>query len=421
MWRILRDRAASALSPWCVGGQSRQLAVFGSPEALEQPCTSCPGRPYSEPVLEPRVGTPERERLCQELTALCNYPPVVSITVGAQRSDSDYARMQPMPFQHSRAAAYYYSARPDTVKLAIQVATCCQRGWERRNVDERCGILEKAAHLIAGDFRQRIVAAAMIGQGMTAIQADYNICQLVDYIRYGCVFMRDLTKSRCVVDGGKEAHNRNQYHGLEGFWAAITPCDSFAFASQLAITPVIMGNGVVWKPSDNAVLACHRVFECLQFAGLPPGVLNFVPTEEKTFLDIVCSDRNLAGVSFAGTTSTLEHICETINSRVKHYARFPRIVGTGSGKNFHVVHSSASMPNAVSCTTRAAFEMAGQKTFSCSRAFVAESVLDNFLSMLHSVTKSLFVCQPLDYRCFMSALTSKAAYEKVATYQYTLL
>ncbi|XP_075990384.1 delta-1-pyrroline-5-carboxylate dehydrogenase, mitochondrial-like [Anticarsia gemmatalis] len=408
MFRVLRKRLSSAAT-----GRRRGMAVFPSPEALEQPSGENPPLPPSEVPREPCVGSCERENLCYELTALCNRPPVVPTVVGTQGIDAGVPCAQAMPFQHTRVAAYYCHATPDTVQQAAYLAACNQYCWERCPIDDRCAIFEKAADLIADAYRQRIVAAAMMGQSMTAIQAEYNLCQLVDYLRYGCIFMRDLTKSRCVVDGGTEAYNRNQYHGLEGFWAAITPSDSFGLAAQLAITPAITGNCVVWKPSDNAMLACHRVYECLQLAGLPPGVINFVPAERETFLQTVGSSPYLAGISFAGTTSTLEHVWRTVGQGVHGYARFPRIVGTGSGKNFHVVHSSANLENAVACTARAAFEMAGQKSSSCSRVFVERSVSDEFIKMLADATKQLFVCHPLDYRCFTSSLVSMEAYDKV--------
>ncbi|XP_022834698.1 delta-1-pyrroline-5-carboxylate dehydrogenase, mitochondrial-like [Spodoptera litura] len=384
------------------------------PASVLQPqCVVYPRAPRNERVMEHSVGTKERNCLAHELATLTRHPETVPIFLGPEKTCYGDCCIQAMPFDHQLVAAYFHHAWPATTAQAIELATACQPSWERTSVDERCSVLERATDLLAGVYRQRVIAAAMIGQGMTAIQAELNVCQLIDYLRFGCYFMRELTRSKSLIDGGDDAINHNQYHGLEGFWAAITPYNSLAYAAQLAIIPTIIGNCVVWKPSDHSVLACYRVFECLQCAGLPPGVLNFVPADEKRFLDAVCTNTDLAGISFGGTTRTLEHIWRTVSAHIDKYLRFPRIVGTGSGKNFHVVHSSANLANAVACTARAAFEMAGQKSTSCSRVFVAQSVLDRFTQCLAQVAQSLVVCHPLDYRCFTSALASQAAYDKV--------
>ncbi|KAH9641988.1 hypothetical protein HF086_010500 [Spodoptera exigua] len=381
--------------------------------ALQPQCAVFPRAPRNERVLEHCAGTKERECLTHELTALTRNPDNIPIILGPEKTTNGDCCLQAMPFDHQLIAAYFHRAWPDSIAQAMEVATACQPSWERTSVDERCGVLERATDMLAGAFRQRVIAAAMIGQGMTAIQAELNMCQLIDYLRFGCYFMRELTRSKSLIEGGDNAINHNQYHGLEGFWAAITPYNSLAYAAQLAIIPAIVGNCVVWKPSEHSVLACYRVFECLQCAGLPPGVINFVPADEDCFLEAVCANKDLAGISFGGTTRTLEHIWRTVGANIDQYTRFPRIVGTGSGKNFHVVHSSANLANAVACTVRAAFEMAGQKSSSCSRVFVAQSVLDRFTQCLAQVAQSLVVCHPLDYRCFTSALASQDGYNKV--------
>lgn len=419
MLRVLRSggvepRGVCQLRGVCRSLRARRAYRAGSASAVEPQCSVYPIAPRNERVREHCVGTNERFCLTQELTVLSGNPESIPLIVGAQKTTNGDCRAQAMPFDHQLIAAYYHCAWPETIAQAMETATSCQPNWERTPVDERCGVLERAADLLAGEFRQRVIASAMIGQAMTAIQAEFNICQLVDYLRFGCYFMRELTKSRCVIDGGEKAINSNQYHGLEGFWAAITPYTSLSQAAQLAITPTIIGNCVVWKPSDYSVLACYRILECLLCAGLPSGVINFVPADENIFLEAVSSNPNLAGISFAGTTRTLEHIYQTIGGKIHNYARFPRLVGTGSGKSFHVVHTSANLANAVACTVRAAFEMAGQKSSSCSRVFVAESLMPRFIELLAQVVQSLVVCHPLDYRCFMSAVVSQDAYDKVS-------
>lgn len=388
--------------------------------ALRPQCSVFPRAPRNEAVMQHIAGSRERACLSHELTALVRCPETIPIVVGPEKTTAGDFFMQAAPFDHRITAAYYHRAWPETIGQAIQTATACQPSWERTSLDERCCVLERATDLLAGVFRQRVIAACMFGQGMTAIQAELNVCQLIDYLRFGCYFMRELTRNKSVMDGGAEVINHNHYHGLEGFWAAITPYSSLAQAAQLAIMPAIIGNSVVWKPSDQSVLACYRVLECLQCAGLVPGVINFVPSEENRFLEAVTSNSDLAGITFGGTTQTLEHIWRTIGERVKIYSRFPRLVGTGSGKNFHVVHASANLDSAVSCTARAAFEMAGQKATSCSRVFVAESQLARFTQALAQVTQSLVVTHPLDYRCFTSALASQSAYDKVKIYVVVL-
>ncbi|KAJ8734408.1 hypothetical protein PYW07_014959 [Mythimna separata] len=407
----LRRRARHALQARRATGPRAWPA-----SALRPQCGVFPRAPRNEPVLQHTVGTRERACLSHELTALRRCPETIPIVVGPEKSTTGDFCVQTAPFDHRITAAYFHRAWPETIGQAMQVATACQPSWERTSLDQRCNILERATDLLAGVFRQRVIAACMFGQAMTAIQAELNVCQLVDYLRFGCYFMRELTRNKSVIDGGAEVINHNQYHGLEGFWAAITPYSSLSQAAQLAIMPAIIGNCVVWKPSEQSVLACYRVFECLQCAGLNPGVINFVPSEENRFLEAVTSNSDLAGITFGGTTQTLEHIWHAIGDRIEMYTRFPRLVGTGSGKNFHVVHASAHLGNAVSCTARAAFEMAGQKATSCSRLFVADSLLERFTQALAHVAQSLVVTHPLDYRCFTSALASQSAYDKVCRY-----
>lgn len=384
--------------------------------ALRPQCSVYTRAPRNETMLQHGVGTRERACLSHELATLTQSPETIPIVIGPEKTTAGDFCVQAAPFDHRLIATYYHRAWPGTIGQAMQIATACQPSWERTSIDDRCSVLERATDLLAGVFRQRVIAGCMFGQAMTAIQAELNVCQLIDYLRFGCYFMRELTRNKCMIDGGDEVINHNQYHGLEGFWAAITPYSSLAQAAQLAIMPAIVGNCVVWKPSDQSVLACYRVLECLQCAGLSPGVINFVPSEENRFLEAVTSNSNLAGITFGGTTQTLEHIWRSLGRQIEIYSRFPRLVGTGSGKNFHVVHASANLANAVACTARAAFEMAGQKATSCSRVFVAESLLDRFLQVLTQVTESLVVTHPLDYRCFTSALATQCAYDKVDKY-----
>ncbi|KAI8429507.1 hypothetical protein MSG28_000142 [Choristoneura fumiferana] len=420
IWPLLKRRAATASG------------------AVEPQCTEHPGPPKSEPVREHRAGSKERGELQLELSLLCRNPPVVPICVGSECTTGCVCR-QVMPFDHKRTATYYNQACSHTIAMGMEWAARTQPCWERTPVQQRCEIFDRAADLMAGRYRQKIIAAAMMGQGMTAIQAEHNICQLIDYTRFNSNFLRDLTMSRCVTDGAPTGKNLNHYHGLEGFFAAITPNDSFSNAGQLAITPAIMGNGVVWKPSQYSILACYRIFQSLLEAGLPVGVINFVPAEENCFLNTACCSRKLAGVAFGGTTSALETIWKRIGDNIKnfdrnhdllpsilptaasaiHLNRFPRIAGTGSGKNFHIIHESADMKCAVANTIRAAFEMAGQKTTSCSRAYVHHSVLRVFLLALSCQLPRLFITHPLDYRCFTSSVISAEAYDRVVGYLNT--
>lgn len=392
---------------------SGRASSGGIASALEEPCPPRGGPPAPEPLRPHCAGSAERAALECELTALCRCPATVPLVLGAACSAAGDCRVQAMPFDHRRVAAYYHHAWPDTVQHAFSAAAEAQRPWERTSVDERCGVFERAADLLAGPLRQRVVAAAMLGGAASAGRAELDVRQLVDQIRVDCHFMRDLTRGRCVFDGGATAINANQYHGLEGFWAAISPSDSVAGAAQTALTPALVGNGVVWKPSDRGALVAHRVLEALQGAGLPPGVLNLVPCEERSFLEAAVARPDLAGVAFGGTSRVLERVWRRVGENVERYRRFPRVVGAGGARNFHVVHASADLAAAAAGTARAAFEMAGQKATGCSRVFVERSALERFERTLVEMTRALVVCHPLDYRCFLSALASRATFEEV--------
>ncbi|KAI8429508.1 hypothetical protein MSG28_000143 [Choristoneura fumiferana] len=318
IWPLLKRRAATASG------------------AVEPQCTEHPGPPKSEPVREHRAGSKERGELQLELSLLCRntrrphlrgqrvYHRLRLPSSYAVRPQAHSNVLQPSLFAHHRDG--HGMGGPDSAVLGADPGP--------------------AAIPNGGRYRRKIIAAAMMGQGMTAIQAEHNICQLIDYTRFNSNFLRDLTMSR-------------------GIFAAITPNDSFSNAGQLAITPAIMGNGVVWKPSQYSILACYRDFPKSPRSRSTCGVINFVPAEENCFLNTVCCSRKLAGVAFGGTTSTLETIWKRIGDNIKNFDSW-------HGERQELPHNpeSADMKCAVANTIRAAFEMAGQKTTSCSRAYV---------------------------------------------------
>lgn len=277
-------------------------------------------------------------------------------------------------------------------------------------------IWEKAADLIATKYRLKIVAATMLGQGKTLCQAEMDVVELVDFMRINPIFLRDLANYEPANDQPETCRNHMVLRGLSGFVAAISPFNYTSIAGNLAYTPALMGNAVVWKPSDSAVLSNWYVFQAMREAGVPDGVVNFVPAEPTTFATAVTSNPQLAGVHFTGTSAVLKLLWKMVGQRIDTYKNYPRLVGDCGGKNFHFVHPSANTEVVVACTVRAAFEYAGQKCSSCSMLYVPESLWKKIKTPLLNITKRLFISDATYCDCFYSALIDRKAYNRLFTY-----
>ncbi|XP_017874208.1 PREDICTED: delta-1-pyrroline-5-carboxylate dehydrogenase, mitochondrial [Drosophila arizonae] len=371
----------------------------------------------NERMLQYKAGSDERNQLKAELKTILNKIEPVPIVINGKEIFKKCELAQIIPYNIEHFIARYSHANRELIDRAISSATQAQQKWDKTTLRERMAIWEKAANLIATKYRFKIVAATMLGQGKTLCQAEMDLVELVDFMRINPIFLRDLANYEPVNGQPESCRNHMVLRGLSGFVAAISPFNYTSIAGNLAYTPALMGNAVLWKPSDSAVLSNWYVFQAMREAGVPEGVVNFVPAEPTVFSTAVTCNPDLAGIHFTGTSAVLKLLWKMVGQRIDTYKNYPRLVGDCGGKNFHFVHPSANPEVAVACTVRAAFEYAGQKCSSCSMLYVPESLWKTKIEKpLLKITKRLFVSDATYCDCFYSALIDRKAYHRLFTY-----
>uniref|UniRef100_A0A8C6XZE3 Multifunctional fusion protein n=1 Tax=Naja naja TaxID=35670 RepID=A0A8C6XZE3_NAJNA len=327
----------------------------------------------NEPVLAFKPGSPERAALQQALNDLRGKTEEIPCVVGGEKVWTADVRYQVSPFKHSHQVAKYCYADKDLLNKAIVSALGARKEWDLRPIQDRAEVFFKAADILSGPRRAEILAKTMVGQAKTVIQAEIDAAaELVDFFRFNAKYALELEGEQPI--SAPPSTNSLVYRGLEGFVAAISPFNFTAIGGNLAGAPALMGNVVLWKPSDSAMLSSYAVYQILLEAGLPPGVIQFVPAEGITFGDTVTSSEHLAGINFTGSVPTFKRLWKQVSENLDRYRTFPRLAGECGGKNFHFVHASADVPSVVSGTVRSAFEYGGQKCSACSRLYVPDSL-----------------------------------------------
>lgn len=330
--------------------------------------------PANEPILDySQDDSTNRLELQKAFNEFQANPYDVPIVINGKEFRTDNVRYQRCPFEHHKKVAKFYYASHELIDEAIKAALAARKEWEFVPLKRKVQIFERAAQLISGKYRFQLNAATMFGQAKTAKQAEIDsACELVDFFRFNNHYMRKLAQSQ--PRSTQFELNSLEFRGLDGFVAAISPFNFTAIAGNLVQAPALASNCVVWKPSDTAVLSNYLILKVLQEAGLPDGVINFVPSEGLDFGRLVTSNKHLAGVNFTGSLTTFQWLWSEVGLNVKRYASFPRLVGECGGKNFHFIHKSAHLETAVVQTIRSAFEYSGQKCSACSRLYVPASL-----------------------------------------------
>ncbi|KAL9971143.1 hypothetical protein ACROYT_G023632 [Oculina patagonica] len=336
--------------------------------------------------------------------------------VGGKEIFTGKTRYQVAPYNHSLKIAKYHMATEEVIKEAIDSAMAARKEWERTPHEHRAAVFQKVADLITGKYRIPSLAATMVGQAKTAFEADVDCIQeIADFYRFGIHYAKELYE-------GPELHqprgviNRLTYRGLEGFVAAISPFNFTAIGGNLAGTPAIVGNVVLWKPASTAILSCYLVHKIFQEAGVPDGVVNFLPSSGQTFGDAITQSPHLAGINFTGSVETFRYIWKKVAENIDTYRTYPRLVGECGGKNFHFIHESADIDTAVNCTIRSAYGYGGQKCSACSRMYVPESKWGQIKEGLIQKHKELKLGSPEDYDTFVSAVIDDKSYSNIKDY-----
>ncbi|XP_053307885.1 delta-1-pyrroline-5-carboxylate dehydrogenase, mitochondrial [Spea bombifrons] len=368
----------------------------------------------NEPILEYRHGSSEREALHKALQELKGKTEEIPCVVGGEAVWTEDVRYQLSPFKHGHKVAKYCYADKDLLNKAINAALSARREWDLKPVQDRAQIFFKAADILSGPRRAEILAKTMIGQGKTVIQAEIDAAaELIDFFRFNAKYALELQHEQLI--SVPVSTNTLVYRGLEGFIAAVSPFNFTAIGGNLAGAPALMGNVVLWKPSDTAMLSSYAVYKTLLEAGLPPNVIQFIPADGPVFGDTVTGSEHLCGINFTGSVPTFKRLWKQVAENLERYRTFPRLSGECGGKNFHFVHKSADVESAVNGVIRSAFEYGGQKCSACSRLYVPDSLWPRIKARLLEEHRKIKVGDPAeDFSTFFSAVIDDRAFRRIA-------
>ena len=372
-------------------------------------------RPHNEPVKPYTKDTPERQELEAELRRQSDMEVEIPLIIGGKEIRTGNTGKVVMPHNHKHVLATYHKATEKEVKMAIDAAMKAHKEWTEMSWVERVSITLKVSELIATKYRALMNASTMLGQGKNAYQAEIEaVCETVDFIRFNAHYVSDIYDDQPHSERGNL--NRVEYRPLEGFVFAITPFNFTAIASNLALAPAMMGNTVVWKPATTALLSNYYLMKIYQEAGLPDGVINFLPGQGSTIGDIVFQDENLGGVHFTGSDTTFDKIWETIGSSLKKYRSYPRIVGETGGKDYVFVHPSAKTEEVSTALVRGAFEYQGQKCSAASRAYIPRSLWSEIREQVGDNIKLIRKGDVRNFCNFVNAVIDERAFDKIKGY-----
>ena len=369
----------------------------------------------NEPVKGYAPDSPEKEAVLSAYKKMWNAKIDVPLYIGKEEIRTGNTQNITPPHDHKHIVGTYHLAEKKHVESAISNALESRQAWVNMAWEQRAAIFLKAAELIAGPYRARINAATMIGQSKNIHQAEIDAsCELIDFLRFNVEFMTQIYADQPTSDSS--IWNRLEYRPLEGFIYAITPFNFTAIAANLPASAAMMGNVVVWKPSDSQVFSAKIIIEVFKEAGLPDGVINVVFGDAAMITDTILASRDFAGLHFTGSTHVFKDLWAKIGANIHHYKTYPRIVGETGGKDFIMVHPSANVKQAVTGMVRGAFEFQGQKCSAASRVYVPKSLWPAIKDQLTTDIKSLKMGSPEDFGNFITAVIHEGSFDKLAGY-----
>jgi 1-pyrroline-5-carboxylate dehydrogenase len=370
----------------------------------------------NEPILSFAAGSPERASLQAKYDEMATQIIEIPLIIDGKEIKTGDTGNCVMPHDHQHALATYHKAGETEANQAIDAAMKSWKTWSTTTLEERAKIFRKAAELLQGPWRDTINAATMLNQSKNAFQAEVDAaCELIDFFNFNAQYAEEITSKQPLISP-EGMHNHLEYRPLEGFVFAITPFNFTSIAGNLPSAPVLMGNVALWKPASSAVLPCYYLMKMLEEAGLPDGVINFIPGSGGEVGNPVLSNPNLAGVHFTGSTATFHHIWKTIGSNIDKYKTYPRIVGETGGKDFCLAHESVGLDELSTAMIRGAFEYQGQKCSAMSRAYIPTTIWDDLKNKYLSELETVKVGSPRDFTNFMNAVIDKPAFDSIVSY-----
>ncbi|MDM0029530.1 L-glutamate gamma-semialdehyde dehydrogenase [Variovorax saccharolyticus] len=368
---------------------------------------------FNEPVLTYAPGSEERRALQNALTSQSLRIEDIPLVIGGNKLHTSRQTEVLSPHRHRHVLARVSSASAFEAGAAVDAALAAGVDWAGRTLAERAAVFLKAADLLAGPWRQRLNAATMLGQSKTAQQAEIDsACELIDFLRFNVQFAHEIEATQPLsIDG---VANGSDYRPLEGFVYAITPFNFTAIGGNLAIAPALMGNTVVWKPAGSAALSNYLFMQLLEEAGLPPGVINFLPGDPREITDTLLASPHLAGIHFTGSTAVFDQLWQETAQNLRRYRSYPRLVGETGGKDFVIAHPSADVEALAVGLVRGAYEYQGQKCSAASRAYVPASLWPEVKARMLALMAELPMGDVQDFGNFMGAVIDRRAYDRLA-------
>ncbi len=371
--------------------------------------------PFNEPVYSYAPGTGERERLEAQLKKMLDEEIEIPLIIGGKEVRTGNLSDCRCPHDHGHLLGRYHKAGPKEIEQAVKETKEAWKEWSEMDWGSRVSVFLRAAELLATKYRHILNAATMLGQSKTCHQAEIDsACELVDFYRFNPYYISQIYALQ--PESSVSTWNYMEYRALEGFVFAVTPFNFTSIAGNLPTSPAMMGNTVLWKPASSAVYSAYFLTQLWKEAGLPDGVINFIPGPGRYVGDPVLEKPDLAGVHFTGSTSVFQDIWKTIGANIMNYRSYPRIVGETGGKDFVFVHASADVEAVVAALIRGAYEFQGQKCSAASRAYLPSNLWPSIKERLREEIKTIKMGDVTDFTIFMGAVIDKLAFDSIVEY-----
>ena len=371
--------------------------------------------PENEPVYSYAPGTRERADLKAALKQVGSERPDIPLIIGGKEIRTGRTHQIRSPHDHGQCLGVWHEAGAEEARRAIVDSVEARREWAAWAWEDRVAVFLRAAEMLRTTWRPRINASTMLGQSKNAFQSEIDAaCEVIDFFRYGAFFAEQIFDQQPHSETG--IWNRLDYRPLEGFVYAVSPFNFTAIGANLAGIPAMVGCGVLWKPSKHAVLSAYYIYRLLEAAGLPPGVINFVPGNPVAVTAAALEHRDFAGLHFTGSTGVFQSLWTTVGKNIARYRSYPRLVGETGGKDFIVAHPSADTDALRTAIVRGSFEYQGQKCSAASRAYIPRSLWKRIRDPLVEETNGLAMGDPADFRNFVNAVIDRGAFDSISGY-----
>ncbi len=369
----------------------------------------------NEKILNYAPGSPERAELQAALTEARSKQIDTPMIIGGKEVRTDNKKPMSPPHDHQHILGHYSQGDASHVQLAIDAAMAAKKQWADMGWEHRASIFLKAAELISGPYRAKLNAATMLGQSKNALQAEIDAaCELIDFLRFNVQYMTEIYAQQPESSPG--VWNRLEQRPLEGFVFALTPFNFTAIAGNLPTSAAMMGNTIVWKPSNTQIYSANVLMEIFKEAGMPDGVINLVFVSGPVAGDVIFSDKDFGGIHFTGSTGVFQHIWKTIGENIYKYRSYPRIVGETGGKDFIMVHKSSNAREVATAISRGAFEYQGQKCSAASRAYIPSNLWEDVKKYVQEDLASMKMGPTEDFGNFINAVIDEKSFDNIAQY-----